>query len=35
MSESTRLCCRCRRVYVPDEHSTDTHCPECLLNGMP
>lgn len=31
----TRRCCRCAVIYIVGEHSTDTHCPECLLKGMP
>ena len=31
----TLKCCRCGRIYEPGPESTDTHCPECLMKGMP
>ena len=30
-----RRCCRCGTVYTVSEHGTDTHCPDCLIKGMP
>lgn len=31
----TRKCCRCACVYDIRLGGTDTHCPECLMKGMP
>lgn len=30
-----RRCCRCTGVYDVHTGGTDTHCPDCLLTGMP
>lgn len=35
MTHQSRKCVRCATVYTPGEHSTDTHCPDCLMKGMP